>query len=174
MSVPPNALPPADGPHWRDQPPFIDSHRARAVCTRQLARLLAEVARRVKLLHSHDAIEVGVVRSSPDRYIVQLGPVALTVAWLRSRLDSVAAGELLMIVWRGTIAPRHAPALERASATPITTATALWEDVAVVAADSEATWRWCPSRDEVGFTSDELAERCVDRLRVAYDDARVA
>ena len=45
----------------------------------------------------------------------------------------------------------------------------------LVAAASEETWRWCPmAGDAAAFTSDELAERYVDRLRAAYADAFTA
>ena len=169
----------SDGPeraagHWLDRPPFIDSHRARGVCIRQRSRLFAELARRVQVLHQSGWTEA-VARPSPDRYVAQLGPVALTVAWLRSRFDSVPDGELLAIVWRGSVAPPGVPCPERKHARPISTATVLWEEVVLVAATSEETWRWCPmANDATAFTSDELAERYVDRLRAAYADALAA
>jgi hypothetical protein len=160
---------------WLDQPPFINSHRARCVCTRELARVLAEVARHVKLLDCDDAADVPVVRRSPERYSVQLGPVALTIAWLRSALDRVSEGELLVILWRGTIAPGRAPQPERILAAPITMATILREDVVTVAAENETSWRWYPPDvDRAGLTSDELAKRIVDRLRHAHADSRGA
>ena len=45
-----------------------------------------------------------VVRRSPARCLVQLGPVALTVAWLQRAQGTVADGELLVVVWRGEVA----------------------------------------------------------------------
>ena len=159
---------------WLDRPPFIDSHRARGACIRQRSRLFAELARRVEVLHQSEWTEA-VARPSPDRYIAQLGPVALTVAWLRDRFDSVPDGQLLAIVWRGSVAPTEVPRPERKYASRVSTATVVWEEVALVAAASEETWRWCPTADNGGaFTSDELAERYVDRLRAAYADALAA
>jgi hypothetical protein len=158
---------------WLEQPPFITTHRARAVSTRQRSLLFAAVARRVKVLHQNGSTEAAVVRTSPDRYIAQVGPVALTVAWLRSRLDGVADSELLVNVWRGTVAELRVSDVQRVGKRPKRTATSVWEDVVYVAAESEASWRWCPvSYDPAGFTSEEMAERCVDRLRDAYADAR--
>lgn len=162
---------------WLDRPPFIDSHRARSLCIRQRSRLFAELARRVRGLHESGRTEA-VTRPSPDRYIAQLGPVALTVAWLRDRFDSVADGELLAIVWRGSVAQSEVRRPERKSGSPISTATVLWEEVVLAEATSEETWRWCPvaakAAESVAFTSDELAERYVDRLRAAYEDALAA
>ena len=151
-----------------DRPTFIDSHRARSACGRELARLREEVARRVTMLSGNEEMEA-VVRSSPDRYIVQLGPVALSVAWLRSRFDTVSDGELLVIVWQGTVARRAAPLPEKPREKASTTATVLWEEIVSAAAENEESWRWRPSAEKtLGFTSDELAERCVDQLRRAY------
>lgn len=175
MTVPANASERADRHEWLDRPPFIDSHRARGVCIRQRSRLFAELARRVQVLHESGWTEAAVARPSPDRYIAQLGPVALTVAWLRSRFDSVPQGELLAIVWRGSVAPPGAPIPERKYVRRNSTATVLWEEIVAVAASSEETWRWCPRADDAAaFTSDELAERYVDRLRAAYANALAA
>jgi hypothetical protein len=174
MTSPSNVAHVSDRP-WLDQPPFISTHRARAVCNRELARLVAEVARRVKALGVADATAAPVVRVSPDRYVVQLGPVALSLVWLRSGLDTVADGELLVIVWRGTIGPRRVPQLERRQMKPTETATVLWEEVITVVAENEPTWRWRPrDSDTAGFTSDALAERCVNQLQLAYDRAMAA
>jgi hypothetical protein len=126
----------------------------------------------VKSLDRIDSPDVPVVRRAPERYSVQLGSVALTIAWLRSPLDRVSEGELLVILWRGTIAPGRAPQPERILAAPVTTATILREDVVTVAAESETSWRWYPPEsDRAGLTSDELAERIVERLRAAHTDS---
>lgn len=149
--------------------PFIDSHLARMACTRQLARVVAEVTRRVAFFHGNDATPVPASREMPDRYIVQVGPVALTIGWLPGRLDTVATGELLAIVWRGIIGPRVTPSIGRTAVRPAPTATAEWEEIASVGAESEERWRWYPAgADPAGYTSEELASRCVDRLKLAY------
>jgi hypothetical protein len=174
MTRSPDAPERADSHSWLNRPPFIDTHRARGVCLRQRSRLFTELARRFKVLHKAST-EVAVARPSPDRYIAQLGPVALTVTWLRTRFDSVPEGELLAIVWRGNVASSRVPTPEREYAAPISTATVLWEETVRVTATSEETWRWCPTAKDPGaFTSDELAQRYVDRLHVAYSAALAA
>jgi hypothetical protein len=154
--------------------PFLASHKALAACTREFVRLSREVLDGVAALASPTAEEKAVVRQSPERCIIQLGPVALTLAWLRSTHDSVATGELLVIVWRGAVAPRtrHQPERPVTGPAPLA-ATALWEQVLTAVGDSEASWAWQPRGAEVGqCSSSELATRCVERLRVAYLETR--
>ncbi len=158
-----------------DEHVFIDSHRARGVCVRQRAYLFAELGRRVLELSRGGTTEAAVARPSPDRYIAQLGPVALSVAWLRGRFDSVPDGQLLAIVWRGSVAKQQIQRPEHKHAAPVSTAAVLWEDVVNVSASSEESWRWCPVADAgAALTSDELADRYVEQLRAAYADVLAA
>ena len=162
--------------HSRYGVPFLASHRALAVCTRELARLSDEVVRGVAALPGAEPAEKTTVRRSPERCIVQLGPVALTIAWLRGSHDAVAAGELLVIVWRGAVAPRAQHQPERPVRGPARLgATPLWEQVLTVVGDSEETWAWQPEDDDrIGrCSSAELAARCVGRLRAAYVEREV-
>src|SRR5215211_989928 len=134
---------PAPARGQQDRPSFVASHRALAVCTREFGRLASEVATSLTALHVAGGMEKAI--------IVQVGPVALTIAWLRSRLDVVADGELLVVVWHGNVAPPAArfrervlkgPAAVAAGAGP--SAEALWEEVFSVRAESEESWRWQP------------------------------
>jgi hypothetical protein len=155
-----------------DPRPFLSSHRALAVRAREFERLTTAAVNGVANLHAlaTQPLEKPVVRRSPDRCLVQFGPVALTVAWLRHTLDSVAEGELLVIVWRGMIAPHGGPASDRTTTllTPVRSATVLWEEAFRASATDEASWLWRPSGVDIGgYRSAELAERCVERLRVA-------
>jgi hypothetical protein len=111
-----------------------------------------------------------VVRQAPDRDIVQLGPVALTLTWLQNSHDSVAMGELLAIVWRGVVAPRRTYEPERPDKRPAPLpATPLWEQVLTAVGESEADWGWQPHDPAAErCSSTELAASCVERLRVAY------
>jgi hypothetical protein len=155
---------------------FLASHRALAACSRELARLTDEVLLGVEALPEAAAQKEPTVRRSPDRCIVQFGPVALTLAWLRSSLDSVASGELLVMVWRGVVAPRqkHQPERPPRGPAPIG-ATLLWEQVLTAVAESETSWAWQPREADVGpCSSTELATRCVERLRAAYLESGIA
>ena len=155
--------------------PFLDSHRATAACRRERDRLHGELARQLSELLAAGTGEAFDVRVSPDRWIVQLGPVSLTVVWLKGARDSIAEGELLVIVWHGVAGRRPSRLPERPGAPQLPSATALWEEVLVPVAADEATWGWQPRSAGAGagaWPSPELAARCVERLHAAY--ARIA
>ena len=77
-----------------DKEDFLDSHRALAVCAREFDRLAEDVAKRVAELEDESKGWKADVRRSPGRCIVQIGPVALTLSWLRTRglREVLAAG----------------------------------------------------------------------------------
>lgn len=150
--------------------PYLTTHRAQAACSRELARLMDEVIARVHALRARGIEDKAVVRQAPDRCIVQLGPVALTLAWLRGAMESIADGELLVIVWRGMVAPAMHYQPERAqSGAGLHAATSLWEQVFVPAGQSEADWNWRVAKsDSDRCSSTELAARCVEQLGLAH------
>ena len=157
-----------------DKERFLTSHRAHAACTREFGRLSDEVARLAGELHGEILDGEADVRMTPGRCIVQLGPVALTLAWLRSTLDSVAEGKLLVIAWRGTIAPggKQIPERGLGPRSP-RTAVALWEETLVADGTSEESWEWRSESDATrAWDSAALASRCVERLRSALAESR--
>lgn len=154
-----------------ERQPFLATHRALAACNRELGRLMDEVIDRVGALAPAALAEKPVVRQLPERCIVQFGPVALTLAWLRGGMGSVAEGELLVIVWRGIVARPNGFKPERlGSAAGAHAATSLWEQVLRPAADTEADWSW-RGTDGAGCSSVELAARCVGQLHSALEAA---
>ena len=153
---------------------YTSSYRASAACARELTRLHDEIAAALadgRGLPADAKVAVEpVVRRSPARCLVQLGPVALTVAWLQRAQGTVADGELLIVVWRGEVAVRTPQGFERAHQhSGASSATALWESVLVVSAASEMEWAWkaAGAKDDT-LSSAALAHRCVDRLLAAY------
>lgn len=154
--------------NWRDQPSYTESFRARAVCTREFARLSDGIARRLRALQAAGEVEELVVSQSPGRCMVQLGPVALTVAWIRGALDVVAEGQLMIVLWQGAVAQgtRHVP--ERINLRAVASARMLWEDALVVVAGDEASWRWHSGAEDVDdCTTLALVDRCLERLASA-------
>lgn len=151
---------------------FLTSHRAIAACAREFNRLVEDVVERANALRAELQIEEEPeLRLTPERCIVQLGPVALTLAWLRGNLDSLVDGRLLVIAWEGTIARRRfAQFPERPNAPRAAqTATAVWEETFVAAAENETSWEWRSEDDRSRqFPSSQLAARAVDRLRGAW------
>lgn len=158
----------------KDQPfdpkPFLETHRALTACAREFTRLSDDLVQGVLSLHAASGEEAPVVRRSPGRCIVQLGPVAITVTWLCRNLDPIENGELLVIVWRGAVAPHREQCPERApTRRPANTAIALWERTLTPVAESEATWSWRSVGVGLGgYSSKELAAHCVERLRRAH------
>ena len=152
---------------------YTSSYRANAACARELARLHEEIATSLataRVPADAAGADEPVVRRSPARCLVQLGPVALTVAWLQRAQGTVADGELLVVVWRGEVAVRTPQGFERAhQRSGASSATALWESVLVVSARSETEWAWVPAgaRGDA-LSSAALAHHCVERLRAAH------
>ena len=157
---------------------FITSHRAAAACARELARLHDALADGladwgVGTARAGEDAPIGdvpAVRRTPERCLIQVGPVALTVAWLQRAQGTVADGELLVVVWRGTVAaytPRgFENTMDRAAAS---SATSVWELVLGANADSEAEWAWVPNGvGDVTLSSATLADECIQRLRAAH------
>jgi len=150
--------------------PFLWSHRAHAACNREFARITDELSKQLTTRHVSGESAKPVVRQSPGRLIVQVGPVALTVAWLRSTLDHVGDGELLVILWKGTVAQRGDPITERrthkgAEPPPVS----LWEYTFTPFAEAEVSWTWRSKthRDTLDASSADLATQLVDRLVLA-------
>jgi hypothetical protein len=157
---------------------FITSHRAATACARELARLHDAIADGlaawgVGTPHADDDANLGdapVVRRTPARCLVQVGPVALTVAWLQRAQGTVADGELLVVVWRGAVAVQTPRGFEHTvDRAGTSSATAVWETVLVAHADSEAEWAWVPAGvADVTLSSTTLADQCIGRLRAAH------
>ena len=155
---------------------YISSYRANAACVRELARLHEEIEASLTdagaLTDASVPVEP-VIRRSPAPCLVQLGPVALTVAWLQRAQGTVADGELLIVVWRGEVAVRTPQGFERAHQhSGASSATALWESVLVVSAKNETDWGWIPvGKEGDAVSSAALAHRCVERLPAAYSES---
>ena len=168
----------SDGPALDAHAQYTASYRANAACVRELARLHEEIAASLtdsRALADATVSDEPVVRRSPARCLVQLGPVALTVAWLQRAQGTVADGELLIVVWRGEVAVRTPQGFERAHQhSGASSATARWESGHGVSAASETEWTWAPAggkgdaQSSAALSSAALAHRCVDRLRAAH------
>jgi hypothetical protein len=142
---------------------YLRSSRALPACTRELDHLAAGVAARATAA----AAELGAtveVRRSPGRCIVQFGGVALTLSWVRDRVDTVADGCLLVNEWDGIVARGIVPSPERAPVRGGRTATLLRERLFVADATQEKDWRWREEKGGGMHSSDDLAAQCVDSL----------
>lgn len=146
---------------------FLGSSRAIPICAREFARLSDGIEKRLETVADAHPGATAEVRRTPGRCIVQLGPVALTISWVRDRVDTVASGRLLVAEWRGTVAaatPRLPETAGRSTAS--SPATLVREQVLLVDATGETDWRWRPEsrKKHEGYASPDLATRCVDSL----------
>lgn len=160
--------------HDRDS--FLGSSRSQPACGRELERLATEIARRAASVDPELAGAKAEVRRSPGRCIVQLGPVALTASWLRSRTDTVSEGRLLIVEWKGVVARGPELSFERTPARPAgPPATVVSEETLLADATSEKDWRWRAETDTTGdraLSTLDLAAQCVDSLLIRLQAAR--
>jgi hypothetical protein len=146
---------------------FLGSHRAITHLGREFDRLAAEVAKRAATVNPADAEVPLEVHRVPGRCTVQLGPVALTLSWIRTRPDTVATGRLMIIEWEGQIGRGGASGGASTRPSPIP----LRETVLRADATRVEDWQW--KSDEVAgyaYDSTELAAHCVDSLAYALQD----
>jgi hypothetical protein len=150
--------------------PFLGTARALSAAAREFARLSDCLSDGVATEFGQATDQQLRVRRSPDRCIIQVGRSAVTVAWIRSRADS-GQGELLIIHWRGTVAPPTNPQFERVHELTLT-ATPLSESVFRPEATCEADWMWHLRDDPMcRYDSSALAALVVERLRIAHEAA---
>jgi hypothetical protein len=146
---------------------YLRSPRALPACARELDHLAAAVSARVTAA----AAELGTtveIRRAPGRCIVQLGPVALTLSWVRDRVDTVADGCLLVNEWDGVVARGVVPSPERAPERAGRTAKMIHETQLVADATEEKDWRWREEKNGEAHASQELATLCVDSLVAGF------
>lgn len=148
--------------------PFLSTPRALSVAAREFARLGDCLADGVVSEFGETSDRQSRVRRSPERCIIQVGHSAVTVAWICNRHDP-SDGELLIIHWRGIVAPSINQQFERARELTLT-ATPLNESVYLAEATCEADWRW-RSRDEPAhrYSSSSLAAHVIERLRIMHE-----
>ena len=159
----PVAIPVADQRFAQQRDSFLGSHRAITHLGREFDRLAAEVTKRVATVNRDDVETPLEVHRVPNRCTVQLGPVALTLSWVRTRPDTVATGRLMIIEWEGHVG--------KAGSTGGPGAVPLRETVLRADATRVEDWQW-RSEDVAGYTydSNELAAHCVDSLAYALQD----
>ena len=164
---------PSDSRFGPDRTNFLTSHRAQSVGAREFGKFADSVVALARRAATEAGCEAPTLRMSPDRCIVQLGPVALTVAHIRTGNDVPPGGQLLAIIWNGIIAPRGDHVPERTGARRVPPPpVSVWEESLVVSAAAETSWHWHPNGiDSTGYTSPELADRCVAQLQTAFDAA---
>jgi hypothetical protein len=144
------------------------THRQRVAFTHVFGQLGARVATEAKSAASTLGVTVD-VRLAPARCIVQLGPVALTLAWLGGPRDGIVDGQLLLMLWEGNVAPPHEATPERRGPARAARPTAIWEQ-SLAPVPIALEWGWREGTDTAAPLQDNtrVALACVDRLLAAY------
>ena len=161
-----------------DREDFLDSHRALAVCAREFDRLAEDISKRVMDLEDEAKGLKAEVRRSPGRCIVQLGPVALTVSWLRTRAETVSQGRLLIVEWNGTVGANGAQEYVNGVPTVAVTQTAkvVRESVFIPDATDEKSWTW--RRDgknsRKAYRSTDLAKSVITSINSTLRESATA
>ena len=151
-----------------DREDFLDSHRALAVCAREFDRLADDVAKRVAELEDETKGWKADVRRSPGRCIVQIGPVALTLSWLRTRAETVSQGRLLVVEWHGSVGANGQQEYVNGVPTVAVTQTAkvVRETVFLPDATDEKSWTWRREGKNArkAYKSGDLAKSCITSI----------
>jgi hypothetical protein len=157
-----------------DRDAFLSSARALPICAREFDRLATEVTRLVGALDASTFGAAGEVRRAPGRCMVQLGEVALSLSWVRARVDTAADGRLLLLEWQGQIGRGAEPAPEHSlDSRPAGTATLLRESVFAAEATNEHDWRWRREGSRAQpQSSKDLAAKCVSSLVSSWRKVR--
>jgi hypothetical protein len=90
-------------PVWNEAQPYISQPRAQTALRRELDALSTELASRVKSIGGERADGHVELHCSPQRVVVQLGSVGLSLSWVAARSGNLADGRLLVIEWAGAI-----------------------------------------------------------------------
>ena len=160
-----------------DREDFLDSHRALAVCAREFDRLADDISRRVSDLEDEAKGLKAEVRRSPGRCIVQLGPVALTISWLRTRAETVSQGRLLIVEWNGTVGANGQQEYVNGVPTVAVTQTAkvVRESVFLPDASDEKSWTWRREgkNGRKAYRSTDLAKTVVSSINGTLRESTV-
>ena len=155
----------------QDAATFLGSSRAVAVCAREFERLADGIAKRAATIGEKAGTKAEVQRM-PDRCIVQLGPVALSVSWVRERVDTVATGRLMIAEWNGTVVRAAQRGPDNVSQSVATgPAKLMRENILRADATGEPDWLWRREpTDDLGYASRDLAAHCVDSLLLTLQE----
>jgi hypothetical protein len=91
------------GPAWNEAQPYMAQPRAQTALRRELDTLTTELASRVKSVGGERTDGHVELHCSPQRLVVQLGSVGLSLSWVAARSGNLADGRLLVIEWEGAI-----------------------------------------------------------------------
>jgi hypothetical protein len=142
-------------PAWSEgHQTFMSQPRAQTALKREFEMLTTELAERVKFESDRLGDNQVEMHCAPQRLVVQLGPVGLSMSWVAGRSGNLADGRLLVIEWDGAIThKRHIGGAKTASPTR--------EQLYRAEAKGPDDWCWRPETGEgSSYSSRNLAGQC--------------
>jgi hypothetical protein len=142
-------------PAWSEgHQPFMSQPRAQSALKRELDMLSTELAERVKFESDRLGDKQVEIHCAPQRLVVQLGPVGLSMSWMAGRSGNLADGRLLVIEWDGAITHRRTMGGSK-------TASPTREQLYRPEAKGPDDWCWKPEGGEgSSYSSRDLAGQC--------------
>ena len=158
--ITPPVAPVPQRPAWSEgQPAYMAQPRAQSALKREFDALSTELAERVKFESDRlgDSKEKQFeIHCAPQRLVVQLGPVGLSMSWVADRSGNLADGRLLVIEWDGAITHRN-----HAGGGGLKTASPTREQLYRPEAKGPDDWCWRPEGGEgSAYSSRNLAGQC--------------
>jgi hypothetical protein len=128
--------------------------RAQSALKREFEMLSTELAERVKCESDRLGDKQVEMHCAPQRLVVQLGPVGLSMSWMAGRSGNLADGRLLVIEWDGAITHRRTMG-------GLKTASPTREQLYRPEAKGPDDWCWKPEGAEgSSYSSRDLAGQC--------------
>lgn len=133
---------------------FMSQPRAQSALKREFDMLSTELAERVKFESDRLGDKQVEIHCAPQRLVVQLGPVGLSMSWMAGRSGNLADGRLLVIEWDGAITHRRTMG-------GLKTASPTREQLYRPEAKGPDDWCWKPEGGEgSSYSSRDLAGQC--------------
>jgi hypothetical protein len=142
-------------PAWSEgHQAFMSQPRAQSALKREFEMLSTELTERVKFESDRLGDKQVEIHCAPQRLVVQLGPVGLSMSWMAGRSGNLADGRLLVIEWDGAITHRHTVGGPK-------TASPTREQLYRPEAKGPDDWCWKPEGGEGSlYSSRDLAGQC--------------
>ena len=152
--VAPVETPPVRPPWSEGHQSFMSQPRAQSALKREFEMLTSELAERVKSESDRLGDKQVEMHCAPQRLVVQLGPVGLSMSWMAGRSGNLADGRLLVIEWDG-------PITHRRTMGGLKTASPTREQIYRPEAKGPEDWCWKPEGAEASsYSSRSLAGQC--------------
>jgi hypothetical protein len=160
--IAPEEEPAKPRPAWSEPPvTFMSQPRALTALRHEFETLTAQLAEHVKFESNRLGDVQAELHTAPQRLVVQIGSVALTMSWVAGRSGKIVDGRLMVIEWTGAVAHRRQMG-------GLQTASLMREQSYRPEAKGPDDWCWRPEGAEgVAYSSKNLAGQCFSATALA-------